>query len=88
MGFRDYYRQFEEMAPDEISEELLALRDERRRRALSRVDPLDLDSVSPFLGPLLDQQRRSWSDAPIHFHMAHRRNLDGLWEPALAPRGR
>ena len=45
MGFRDYYRQFEEMAPDEISDELLALRDERRRRALSRVDPLDLSGT-------------------------------------------
>jgi histidinol-phosphate/aromatic aminotransferase/cobyric acid decarboxylase-like protein len=45
MGFRDYYRQFEEMAPDEISEELLALRDERRRRALSRIDPLDLSGT-------------------------------------------
>ena len=45
MGFRDYYRQFEEMAPDEISEELLAARDERRRRALSRVDPLDLSGT-------------------------------------------
>ena len=45
MGFRDYYRQFEEMAPDEISEELLAARDERRRRALSRVDALDLSGT-------------------------------------------
>jgi histidinol-phosphate/aromatic aminotransferase/cobyric acid decarboxylase-like protein len=45
MGFRDYYRQFEEMAPDEVSEELLARRDERRRRALSRVDPLDLSGT-------------------------------------------
>ena len=40
--FRDYYRQFEEMGPDEISAELLARRDERRRRALSRIEPLDL----------------------------------------------
>jgi histidinol-phosphate aminotransferase len=42
MRFRDYYRQFEEMAPEEISRELLALRDERRQRALSRIEPLDL----------------------------------------------
>jgi histidinol-phosphate aminotransferase len=42
MGFRDYYRQFEEMAPEEISHELRELRDERRRRALSRIEPLDL----------------------------------------------
>ena len=44
-GFRDYYRQFEEMAPEEISEELLAQRDERRRRALSRIEPLDLSGT-------------------------------------------
>ena len=44
--FRDYYRQFEEMAPEEISEELLALRDERRRSALSRIDPLDLSGTA------------------------------------------
>src|ERR671910_3571486 len=46
MGFRDYYRQFEEMAPDEVSAELLALRDERRRRALSRIEPLDLSDTA------------------------------------------
>jgi histidinol-phosphate/aromatic aminotransferase/cobyric acid decarboxylase-like protein len=44
--FRDYYRQFEEMAPEEISAELLALRDERRRRALSRIEPLDLSGTA------------------------------------------
>jgi histidinol-phosphate aminotransferase len=43
--FRDYYRQFEEMGPEEISQELLALRDERRRLALSRIDPLDLSGT-------------------------------------------
>src|SRR5918997_3254223 len=45
MGFRDYYRQFEAMAPEELSQELLALRDERRRQALSRIDPLDLSGT-------------------------------------------
>ena len=45
MGFRDYYRQFEAMAPEEISQELLALRDERRRQALSRIEPLDLSGT-------------------------------------------
>ena len=44
-SFRDYYRQFEEMAPEEISQELLALRDDRRRQALSRIDPLDLSGT-------------------------------------------
>ena len=42
MGFRDYYRQFEEMGPDEISAELRARRDEEKARALSRTAPLDL----------------------------------------------
>jgi histidinol-phosphate aminotransferase len=40
--FREYYRQFEEMPPEEVSQELRARRDEERRRALSRVDALDL----------------------------------------------
>jgi len=44
-SFRDYYRQFEEMGPEEISAELLALRDERRRWALSRIEPLDLSGT-------------------------------------------
>jgi histidinol-phosphate/aromatic aminotransferase/cobyric acid decarboxylase-like protein len=42
VGFRDYYRQFEEMGPDEISAQLRAQRDEEKRRALSRTEPLDL----------------------------------------------
>ncbi len=46
MGFRDYYRQFEEMAPEEISAELLARRDERRRKALTKIDPLDLSGTT------------------------------------------
>jgi hypothetical protein len=45
MGFRDYYRQFEEMPPEEVSAELMAARDERRRRALSRIDALDLSGT-------------------------------------------
>jgi histidinol-phosphate/aromatic aminotransferase/cobyric acid decarboxylase-like protein len=40
--FREYYRQFEEMPPEEVSLELRARRDEEKRRALSRVVPLDL----------------------------------------------
>ena len=46
MGFRDYYRQFEEMAPEEISAELLARRDERRRKAVTKLDPLDLSGTT------------------------------------------
>jgi histidinol-phosphate aminotransferase len=44
--FRDYYRQFEEMAPEEISLELRARRDEEKRRALSRIEPLDLSTTA------------------------------------------
>ena len=46
MGFRDYYRQFAEMAPEEVSAELRARRDEERRRALLRIDPLDLSGTA------------------------------------------
>ena len=46
MGFRDYYRQFEAMAPEEISAQLRARRDERRRKALTTVDALDLSGTT------------------------------------------
>jgi histidinol-phosphate aminotransferase len=42
MGFRDYYKQFEELSPEEASEQLRELSDERRRSALARVEPLNL----------------------------------------------
>ena len=44
--FRDYYRQFEAMAPEEVSLELRARRDEEKRRAPSRVPMLDLSVTS------------------------------------------
>ena len=44
--FREYYRQFEELPPEEVSLELRARRDERKRRALSRVEPLDLSGTA------------------------------------------
>jgi histidinol-phosphate aminotransferase len=44
--FREYYRQFEEMPPEEVSLELRARRDEEKRRALSRVEPLDLSGTA------------------------------------------
>ena len=44
--FRDYYRQFEELPPEELSRELRARRDEERRRALSRSDALDLSGTT------------------------------------------
>jgi histidinol-phosphate aminotransferase len=43
---RDYYRQFEELSPDEISRELRERRDADRARELSEVPPLDLASAS------------------------------------------
>ena len=49
--FRDYYKQFEEMDPAEISRELRARRDEEKRRALSRVEPLDLTAAGWFEPP-------------------------------------
>jgi histidinol-phosphate aminotransferase len=41
---RDYYRQFEELSPEEISAELRERRDAERASALSEVHPLDLSS--------------------------------------------
>ena len=39
---RDYYRQFEELSPEEISAELRERRDAERASALAEVHPLDL----------------------------------------------
>jgi histidinol-phosphate/aromatic aminotransferase/cobyric acid decarboxylase-like protein len=41
---RDYYRQFEELSPEEISDELRARRDAECASALTEVHPLDLAS--------------------------------------------
>jgi len=43
-GFLDYYRQFEEMPPEEVSRELRERRDEEKARMLAEVPPLDLAS--------------------------------------------
>jgi histidinol-phosphate aminotransferase len=42
MGLRDYYKQFEEMSPEEESARLRAEADERKQSALAIVEPLDL----------------------------------------------
>jgi len=42
MGFRDYYRQFEELSPEEQSARLREDADERKRHALARVEALNL----------------------------------------------
>ncbi|HVS29031.1 MAG TPA: aminotransferase class I/II-fold pyridoxal phosphate-dependent enzyme [Solirubrobacteraceae bacterium] len=46
MGLLDHYRQFEGMSDEEISRELRERADERRRRALAVVEPLDLSMTS------------------------------------------
>ncbi len=46
MGMLDHYRQFEGMSEEEISAELRAEADERRRKALAVVRPLDLSSTT------------------------------------------
>jgi len=42
----DYYRQFQGMSEEEIGEELRRRADERRHKALERVEPLDLSSTT------------------------------------------
>jgi histidinol-phosphate aminotransferase len=52
MGLLDYYRQFEEQSPEEVSAELRERAAERRRVALSRVERLDLSALTwPELPP-------------------------------------
>jgi hypothetical protein len=51
------------------------------------LDPFALlpEDVSPFLHPLIEQQRLGWSDVPSSFYMVHQRNTAGLWAPAPSP---
>ena len=52
MGLLDYYRQFEEQPPEEVSAELRQRAADRRRRRSSRVEPLDLSVLTwPELPP-------------------------------------
>ena len=46
MGLFSYYRQFEGMSEEEVSERLRAEADERKRKALARVEPLDLSRTT------------------------------------------
>src|SRR5215211_9546573 len=46
MGLLDHYRQFEGMSDAEVSAQLRARSDERRRRALARIEPLDLSATT------------------------------------------
>ena len=52
MGLLDHYKQFEEMPDEEISAALRVDADERRLKALARVEPLDLSRTTwPHLPP-------------------------------------
>lgn len=51
MGLLDYYRQFAGMSDEEVSTQLREQADERRRRALARIETLDLS-------------RTTWHDLP------------------------
>jgi histidinol-phosphate aminotransferase len=46
VGLLDYYKQFEGMSDEEISHDLRARSAERRRKALERVEPLDLSTTT------------------------------------------
>jgi len=46
MGLLDYYRQFEGMSEEEVNEGLRAQERERKRKALTRVDTLDLSQTT------------------------------------------
>lgn len=49
------------------------------------VVPADLDAVSPFVPPLLEQAGSGRGDGPLFYRMTHRVNADGLWVPVLSP---
>jgi histidinol-phosphate aminotransferase len=46
VGLLDYYRQFEGLSDEEVSQQLRERSEERRRRALARIDPLDLSATT------------------------------------------
>jgi histidinol-phosphate aminotransferase len=46
MGLLDYYRQFEGMSEEEVNAQLREQAAERKRKALTRVDPLDLSHTT------------------------------------------
>ena len=46
MGLLDYYKQFEGLTDEEVSAQLRQRSEERRRRALARIDPLDLSATT------------------------------------------
>ena len=84
---RDYYRQFDELSPDEISRELRDRRDAERARELSEVPALDLASASWHEPPdaeavnaatyALRRRVNAYpDDAPLREALAHRHGLE------------
>jgi histidinol-phosphate aminotransferase len=51
MGLLDYYRQFEGLSDEEVSAKLRAQAEERRRRALARIEAIDLSKTTWFEFP-------------------------------------
>jgi histidinol-phosphate aminotransferase len=54
VGLRDYYRQFQELPPEEVGRQLREQSNERKRQALERIDPIDLS-------------RTTWPGLPHHY---------------------
>jgi len=84
---RDYYRQFEELSPDEISRDLRGRRDAERARELSEVPRLDLASASWHQPPdaeainaatyaLLRRVNAYPDDAPLRDALARRHGVE------------
>jgi histidinol-phosphate aminotransferase len=51
MGLLDHYKQYEGMPDEEVSAKLKAVADERRRKALARIEVLDLSSTAWYQFP-------------------------------------
>ena len=52
VGLLDYYRQFQGLSDEEVSEQLREVAAERRAKALERVEPIDLSHTTwPELPP-------------------------------------
>jgi histidinol-phosphate aminotransferase len=85
---RGYYSQFEELSPEEVNARLREAADERRAKALERVEPLDLRSLTwPHLPPSRVVNAITWaarrglhreldpSGAELRSELSHRHGL-------------
>ncbi|MGA2320730.1 MAG: aminotransferase class I/II-fold pyridoxal phosphate-dependent enzyme [Solirubrobacteraceae bacterium] len=80
MGLLDYYRQFEGMSEEEVNEELREQAAERKRKALTRVETLDLSQTTwpelphpRIVNAITFVARRGLKDYP-HLHGSELRN--------------